>query len=130
VRVDPQIVRDWVAYQHSEPGTSENERLVAALLAVTDMVRKRPEEGWLFVLEALELDNSTSIQEVLSAGPLEDLLAEHGELLIERVEIEARRNPAFASLLGGVWQNSMTDEIWRRVQKVWDRRGWDGSPAA
>jgi hypothetical protein len=48
--------------------------------------------------------------------------------MIERVETEARSNPLFAKLLGGVWQNEMPDHIWRRVQAVWDRRGWDGIP--
>ena len=30
----------------------------------------------------------------------------------------------------GVWQNTMPDEIWARIQAVWDRRGWDGIPEA
>ena len=67
---------------------------------------------------------------MLSAGPLEDLLAYHGHLIIDRVEAEARRKPLFAKLLGGVWQNIMPDDIWTRVQAVWDRRGWDGIPEA
>ena len=36
----------------------------------------------------------------LAAGPLEDLLSEHGAALIERVEHEAPTNPAFNLLLG------------------------------
>ena len=65
-------------------------------------------------------------QENLSAGPLEDLLVYHGHEVIDRVESEARSNPKFASLLGGVWKNAMADDIWRRIQGVWDRRDWDG----
>lgn len=59
----------------------------------------------------------------LAAGPLEDLLSDHGAELIEKVETEARRNPSFNLLLGGVWEGGMTKEIWGRVQaarlKVW-----------
>jgi len=66
--------------------------------------------------------------ENLSAGPLEDLLAMHGPAIIDRVEAEAARDPTFAKLLGGVWQNRMTDEVWARVQAARDRRGWDGNP--
>jgi hypothetical protein len=65
---------------------------------------------------------------VLSAGPIEDLLAQHGDAFIDRVEIEARRDPSFAKVLGGVWQNSMSDEVWKRLQTVWDRKGWDDLP--
>ena len=59
----------------------------------------------------------------LAAGALEDLLSEHGDELIEKVETEARRNPQFNLLLGGVWQGGMSSEIWRRIQaarlKAW-----------
>jgi len=55
---------------------------------------------------------------VLSAGPIEDLLAIHGESFIERVEVEARKDPAFAKVLGGVWKNRMNDTIWARLQAV------------
>jgi hypothetical protein len=55
---------------------------------------------------------------VLAAGPLEDLLAYHGSEFIDRVETEARRNPRFRDLLGGVWRNTITDDIWARVEKI------------
>jgi hypothetical protein len=96
--------------------------------AVWDLCLDEPEKAFQFVLEVLRRDHSNKIQESLSAGPLEDILAKHGERMIERVEAEARSNPLFAKLLGGVWQNAMSDEVWRRVQAVWDRRGWDGIP--
>jgi hypothetical protein len=71
---------------------------------------------------------SVEIEEVLSAGPLEDLLAKHGPAYIDRIKSMARSNSEFARLLGGVWQNRMPQDIWERVHKVWDRRGWDGIP--
>jgi len=73
-------------------------------------------------------DQSIAIQQVLSAGPIENLLSKFGEQYIERVEHKARKDPAFAKVLGGVWQSDMPDEIWTRLQAVWDRRGWDGIP--
>jgi hypothetical protein len=53
-------------------------------------------------------------------------MARFGERYIDRVEEKARKDPAFAKLLGGVWQNSMSDEIWSRLQAVCDRKGWNG----
>jgi hypothetical protein len=87
-----------------------------------------PKDYWNLILAIHHKDQSIPIQQVLSAGPVEDLLAKHGESFIERVEEEARRDPQFAKLLGGVWKNRMTDEVWARLQAVWDRRGWDGIP--
>jgi hypothetical protein len=129
-QLDPTVVRDWIALQHAEEGSPEYERLLDAHDLVSDLVEESPDVGWLFVLEVLRIDSSTAVRETLSAGPLEDLLARHGAQMIERVEREAQSNPQFASLLGGVWKNAMPDHVWERVQMVWDRRGWDGVPAA
>lgn len=57
---------------------------------------------------------------------MEDLLSGHGAQFIDRVEAQARSDPQFAMFLGGVWRFQMADEVWARVQAVWDRRGWDG----
>lgn len=61
---------------------------------------------------------------------MENLLSYHGADFIDRVEAQARSNPQFAYFLGGVWRDEMTDEVWARVQAVWERRGWDGIPPA
>jgi hypothetical protein len=84
-----------------------------------------PELLWQLILIIHKLDGSKRIAERLSAGPLEDLLASHGARFIGAVELEASKDPAFAHLLGGVWKNSMTDEVWERVQAAWDRSEWD-----
>jgi hypothetical protein len=49
-----------------------------------------------------------------------------GHAFIERIECEARQSSPFAWTLGGVWRCLMNEEIWQRVQLVWDRRRWDG----
>ena len=79
------------------------------------------------ILEILKLGLSEKTKEVLAAGPLEQVLANHGDAIIERVELLARRDPQFSSLLGGVWQNNMSDEVWMRVKNASNRSGWDGN---
>jgi hypothetical protein len=74
------------------------------------------------------MDQSTETMQSLSAGEIENLLSSNGTEIISLVEDEARRNPNVAKLLGGVWKNQMNDEVWSRLQAVWDRRGWDGIP--
>ena len=90
-----------------------------------DAVYYNPELAIDLVLEILKLNPKNEIFEVLAAGPLEQILANHGDSVIERVEELAKTIPEFSRLLGGVWQNAMTSEVWLRVQKVRDRTGWD-----
>jgi hypothetical protein len=126
--VDLELIAGWIALANSDSGTVEHARHFWAFDHVTDM-RNNPEQIWNFVLAVLAADQSRRVLAILAAGPLEDLLVDH-PAMITRVEREARANPQFARLLGGVWQNRMPADVWQRVQAVWDRRGWDGIPEA
>jgi hypothetical protein len=125
-----QLAKNWITYWTTQPESQERDELFWVCEKEWDLVREDPESAWRLILEVLKLDQSNHIMEVLSAGPLEDLLAQHGLHFIERVEREAKNNPGFATLLGGVWKNTMSDDVWARVQASWDRKGWDGIPSA
>ena len=126
---DPNLVAGWIALANSDSDTPEHDRHFWAFERVDDM-RSDAAQTWTFILAVLAADQSNRVLENLSAGPLEDYLVDHGAAVIDAVEREAGVNPSFARLLGGVWQNSMSADVWQRVQAVCDRRGWDGNPAA
>jgi hypothetical protein len=99
-------------------------KLVAAWFAgdpegeVYDACRDLPETIWQVVLKALKHNLTDEQQALLAAGPLEDLLVLHGAAFIGRVEDEAKVNPAFNHLLGGVWRREMPTEIWLRIERA------------
>jgi hypothetical protein len=92
-----------------------------------DLALENPEELWDFILEVLKRDPVMEVIEVLASGPLEDFIAKLGDMVIDKVEARAAADPKFRNLLGGVWRNSMSDEVWTRVQACSDRSGWDGN---
>ena len=111
------IVNAWIAAQDAEQGSAEHESNWWAISKVSDWSFERQGELlWRFIMAAYQRDLSDKAVSVLAAGPLEDLLAKQGPEFIERVEELARRDPKFNDLLGGVWRNAMSDEIWQRVQ--------------
>ena len=87
----------------------------------------QPEKLWKLILEIHAQDKKQTFVELLSAGPLENLLVDFGDKYIVNIEKKAKADPAFAFLLGGVWKSSMNDKVWERVQNVWNRKGWDGN---
>lgn len=124
------IVGDWVAFQYTADDAPERGPLWPAWVAVDTMIRESPEEAWRFVLAAMNLDSSMFLLSNLAAGPLEELLVYHGSEIIERVELEAKANPNFALLLGGVWKSEISDEVWRRVELAANRSAWIEQPVA
>lgn len=77
-----------------------------------------PELAWEAIIQAIDQPRMKPYLGHLAAGPLEDLLDLHGPAFIERIEQCARSNATFATLLGGVWQSSMHESIWKRVQAL------------
>jgi hypothetical protein len=81
-------------------------------------IPERPQEAedaWNAILEVLRRQPPVEVIGMLAAGPLEDLIDDWGPEFIDRIETEARTNPAFRHLLGGVWESS-TPEVWLRIE--------------
>lgn len=122
------LAESWIAFTLAPKDSPEYENLFWVFDREWELINQQPEIGWRLILKILSVNHSNTIQGNLAAGPLEDLLSKHSNNFIERVELEAKSNPTFAQLLGGVWQFTMSDDIWERVQAVWNRSGWDGIP--
>jgi hypothetical protein len=110
-----QIVEAWIAATNAEhPARDSNWWAIEQVLDWT--LENEGEQLWRFIVVAYKRELSDKATAALAAGPLEDLLAKHGPEFIDRVEELARKDPQFNYLLGGVWRNTMTDEVWQRVQ--------------
>ncbi len=123
-----ELIDAWIKLQYHKSGTEEYNRLFWSFEAVLQMIQDDPDATFQFILDVLKRDSDWPVIGTLAAGPMEDLLSTHGDKVIERVEAQAKVDPIFAKMLGGVWKLRMSDENWSRLQKVWDRRGWDGIP--
>lgn len=127
----PQLLDEWHRWAEWVSSPERDESKSGDLIGWSEfdwLVHDYPEVAWQAILQALDQPRMEPYLGTLAAGPLEDLLALHGDQIIERVEETAKANPRFAWLLGGIWRHTISDPVWSRVQAVWDRRGWDGVP--
>jgi hypothetical protein len=125
---DEDLAEAYIARQKAGPETEQWDALYWTHERTHYLTNYLPHRAWRVILLIWSMDQSTETMQSLSAGEIEDLLSWNGTEIIFHVEDEARRNPSVAKLLGGVWKHRMTDEVWSRLQAVWDRRGWDGIP--
>jgi len=74
--------------------------------------------AWEIVTELIEVAPSDDALGFFAAGPLEDLLSQHGPHLISRVEERARHSPKFLRAIRALRRLGMTEEVWGRVQRA------------
>lgn len=122
------FIAAWITMAKAGNGTQAHDDAFWAFQHMYDLIHEQPEVAFGLIVEIWARDQSRAVVQLLSAGPLEDLLSRRGSEFIDRVEEEAERNPSFRKLLGGVWKSAMPDPVWSKVQEIWDRRGWDGVP--
>ena len=108
----------YIEAQENAEAVDEHHPLWWAVMRFFELEQNDPESCWAAILKILSKDPPDKVLSVLAAGPLEDLISEHGPLFIERIEEGSRKDPAFRHLLGGVWKSTSSPEIWSRIETI------------
>lgn len=112
------LVAAWIALHHAEAKSPEYNDNFWAFTALSDLCETDPDFCWELIEEIRRSDGSDIILANIAAGPLEDLLAQHGVRFIDRIEKQARDDKQYRKLLGAIWQNNIPDDVWKRVKRV------------
>jgi hypothetical protein len=112
------IADAWIRLHHLPEESEEHERNFWAFMRLSDLIRSDPEAAWSVIEKMLERDTSDVILSNVGAGPLENLLVAHGTRFIDRIEKRAKSDTTFKKVLGTVWKNAMSEDVWLRVKAV------------
>lgn len=116
---DPYLVRiaeDWIAYFSSPEDTRDKDSNLFNPWGIVDkLVCCDVNWAWSLIELILESDRAGMSLDILAAGPLEDLILIGGDGCIEAIEAWARSDERFRSLLAGVWQSDIEQDMWDRI---------------
>lgn len=136
---EPKLAQRWLdELRHTRMGEVEKRGLVASWIALClasgdsatrdanfwayekfeSLRRTSPDECWELIHAIRQADSSDPILANLAAGPLEDMLVDHGHRYFDEVERLARTDAQFRKMLGAVRKNDIADDVWSRVQRV------------
>lgn len=120
------FVADWLEYYEIKNDPSRNTRAFRKAIETGEhpladipfteheYIRTEPETAWRIILELTERSNDNLLG-MIAAGPLEDLLNEHPDKFIQRIEEQARKSIRFRECLTGVWKSGIPGPIWERI---------------
>jgi hypothetical protein len=84
--------------------------------ALEALIQQDAETAWSVVIKIIQSVHNDEILEYVSAGILEDLICEHSDVLIERIETLAQAETKFKKALSNVWGwNRMPSDVRARL---------------
>jgi hypothetical protein len=110
------LVNGWIELQYAHQRGEVTRELINIGREVGRMVREAPFECLGIVVDIIDKDDSDLILSNVAAGPLENLIAMSGGLVIGEIENVSRVNEGLKKALGMVWQGDIPDDIWTRVE--------------
>lgn len=106
------IINDWIKEFSSRPildGRTETEVQLS-------MCMSEPDLGWEMILRVMESTDNKACLSLLGAWHIEEWLARHGALVIDRIEAKAEKSTTFKRILSCVYQNSMPPKVFERIK--------------
>jgi hypothetical protein len=83
------------------------------------LVEQNPEAAWAVVLDVIARVPDDACLEYVAADVLEDLLCDHGVVLIDRVEARAASDERFSRAVARVWgRNRMEPGVRKRLDDL------------
>jgi hypothetical protein len=83
-----------------------------------DLIEHAPDDAYDVIRDLVRQAPSPYVLSIVAAGPLEDLLSDWGERVIDRLESDAREDPKLMAACAGVWKLYMSDEVWTRLRSL------------
>ena len=116
---EPRLLAEYMKHATARAAGRRGDETFWAFEAVDDLGRRDPEALWSFLRVALRQTHDDSTLAYIAAGPLENLLVTSGEAFIDRVELEAGREPMVLRALCGVWgRDRMSPSVAERLDRM------------
>lgn len=112
------LARTWIELQYAYASGQPIDQYLWALDAMDALRETNPHSFLHLVLEIFSYDSSPLVTGNLAAGPLEDVLAQHGRAIIDEIERLATKDDRIRTLFGHIWRNVIDEDVWQRIQRL------------
>ena len=116
----PELARAWVEH-HSKAEKDQDRNWQTLYDYETELVGDDPDKMIDWILEILKIEDNPMMISLLAAGMLENVTGMH---TIDRIEREAKANPRFLHLLGGVWYITAPEPLKARLDAILKGSQW------
>jgi len=112
------FVTSWMAIQDALGGSDAYEKNFWAHEDLAELCESKPRDAWEVIVALVGAANTEPLLEAIGAGPLQDLMTQHGEEYIAQVEKEAQENARFRRAMAGAWLDSDDTPVWAKFYQI------------
>ena len=114
----PESYDQLIVATYFEHFKTNNPDLLWAWDEVHVIARPELEKSWSLVLALVKGAPDDASLAYVGSGSLEDLLADHGQVAIDRVTEAALQQPRFRKALASVDRVRLSDSVWERISAL------------
>ena len=118
MEMSEKLIGAWISLQYAGIESYEGKKHAWVIPVLMNYLDSEPEKLWNAILEILDTDSSEFISNHLGSGPLEDLIVNHGNDFIDRIEDSASRSNAFRLALKNVWLDDDSSGLAVRIDSI------------
>ena len=111
-----ELANGWVALQYAHQADNASREHISVGKELGRLAHEEPAVCLDLIVEVIRLDSGELVLSNVAAGPLENVIAENGSVVVDEIERLAREDAAFKKALSLVWPRD-TSDIWRRVER-------------
>lgn len=111
------LAKRFLDYLHAGDDIAADHPDAWTFALIDDLTRDHPELGLAATVALLAACDTAEDAADIAAGPLEDLIVQHGTEIIGEIEALAASAPRFAYALTGVWPQDLDGTLlWARIE--------------
>jgi hypothetical protein len=107
---DNELIAAWIRHEQKEH-TAKDDPDLGAVEQLDEIIEADPQRAYTLVDRIAQQSDDKNVLASLGAGPIEDLLCQHGEAFIDRILERARSDPRWRFAFGCVWSGRIASEI-------------------
>ena len=112
------LIEAWIQMHLSESDSEEYESNFWAHEELWELCRNSPDEALELIINIIDDSPNEWILGNVAAGPFEDLMCYHGEVIMPKLKALSTNHPKLIQAMAGVWLDSNDTKVWQEFYSM------------
>lgn len=113
-----ELTKSWIRFHDVEGNLGEHDPDFWSFDCLSDWCDVRPDYAWDAIIKIYSTRPSEKVLSNLAAGPIEDLIVHHGQIVLGWIDQYCNHDANFVKVLQMVWRNAIEADVWAELTRL------------